>query len=161
MLFRLPREGITLEFVYSWVQATILNLYITFPILLGLDYFSNELHSVLPEHAHPLFPYLTSKACLSTLNVLLGLGIVRKANNHLSQFMLNNFTRDSWNYGEEIVIVTGAGGGIGEAVVRAVASSSATVIALDLHPPKTPLRKYSAKFKPDLLTVISAECPFL
>lgn len=143
MALSLPREGLTLEFLYSQVQATVLNPLLTGPLLLGIIFFPKELHSVLPIQQQQYLPYLTSKGCLTTLKVLLGLGIVRKANNYLSQLMLNGFTRDSWNHGKEVVIVTGAGGGIGEAVARAVAKSSAAVIALDLKAPEKPLRKSS------------------
>jgi NAD(P)-dependent dehydrogenase (short-subunit alcohol dehydrogenase family) len=55
--------------------------------------------------------------------------------------MLNNFTGDSWQHGKEVVLVTGAAGGIGEAVVRAVAKSSAAVIAIDIKAPENPFRK--------------------
>jgi all-trans-retinol dehydrogenase (NAD+) len=141
MSFSLPREGLTFEFLYSQVQGTLLNPLVTGPILISLVYFPRELHSILPTQLQQYLPQLTSKACLTTLKVLLGLGVVRKANNCLSQLMLNNFTRDSWNHGKEVVIVTGAGGGIGEAVVRAVAKSSDAVIALDIKPPEKSLRK--------------------
>jgi hypothetical protein len=140
----LPREGLTLEFWYSHVQGTLLNPLLTGPILFGLVYFPKKLHEILPTKAHQLFSHLISKAGLSTLKVLFGLGVMRWANNYFSHRMLNNFTSDTWNHGKEIVIVTGAGGGIGEAVVRAVADSSATVIALDVKSPKTPLRKQFA-----------------
>ena len=143
MSFSLPREGLTWEFLYSLVQGTVLNPLVTGPILFGLVYFPKELHSLFPSQLQHYLPHLTSKTCLSTLKALFSLGIVGKANNYFSQLMLNNFTRASWNHGEEVVIVTGAGGGIGEAVTRAVAKSSAAVIAVDINPPKTPLRKRS------------------
>ena len=143
MAFSLPREGLTLEFLYSHMQRTILNPLVTGPLLLSLVYFPQELHSVLPAQAQQYLPHLTSKACFTTLKVLLGLGLVRKANNYFSQLMLNNFNRDSWNHGKEVVIVTGAGGGIGEAVTRAIARSSAAVVALDLKAPEKPFRKNS------------------
>lgn len=143
MSFSLPREGLTWEFLYSQVQGTVLNPLLTGPILLGLVYFPKELHSVLPTQLQQFLPHLTSKVCLLTLKALLGLGILRKANNYLSHLMLNSFTRDSWDHGKEVVIVTGAGGGIGEAVTRAIAKSSAAVIAVDINRPKTPFRKHS------------------
>jgi hypothetical protein len=161
MASALPREGLTLEFLYSHVQRTILNPLVTGSLLLGLLYFPRELHSVLPAQGQQYLPHLTSKASFTTLKVLLGLGLVRKANNYFSQLMLNNFNRDSWNHGKEVVIVTGAGGGIGEAVARAVAKSSAAVIALDLKAPEKPFCKNSfpPKFTP--LTRYSAKYPLL
>jgi nucleoside-diphosphate-sugar epimerase len=55
--------------------------------------------------------------------------------------VLNNWTRDSWRHGKEIVLATGGGGGIGEAVVRGLSASSAHVVAIDLFPPKKPFRQ--------------------
>jgi hypothetical protein len=161
MAFSVPREGLTLEFLYSHLQHTILNPLAIGPLLVGLVYFPKELHSILPAQAQRYLPYLTSKACLTTLKVLLGFGLVRKVNNYFSQLMLNNFTRDSWNHGKEVVIVTGAGGGIGEAITRAVAQSSAAVIALDLQAPENPFRRTSLPQNSNPLTKPSTKYTLL
>jgi nucleoside-diphosphate-sugar epimerase len=75
--------------------------------------------------------------------------------------VLNNWTRDSWRYGKEIVLVTGSGGRIGEAVARGLSAPSAHVIAVDLFPPKKPFRKlpYSRVNHPLLLKSSSIKRP--
>jgi 3-oxoacyl-ACP reductase-like protein len=67
------------------------------------------------------------------VKVRLGRGVARKVNNFLSRIVLNNFTSDAWNFGKEIVVVTGASNGMGAAIVQEIAKTSASVIALDLY----------------------------
>jgi all-trans-retinol dehydrogenase (NAD+) len=84
--------------------------------------------------------YVRSAAFVLTEKVLLGCGVVREINNFLSRVVLNNFTSDAWNFGKEIVVVTGASNGMGAAIAREIAKTSASVIALDLYPPMQAFR---------------------
>jgi hypothetical protein len=78
---------------------------------------------------------------LTTLKVLLSLGVLRKVSTYLSRRSLNNWTTDPWQTGKEIVLVTGGASGIGAAIVRGLVESSAAVISLDIHEPREPLCK--------------------
>jgi hypothetical protein len=134
----LPREGLTIETVFSLFQGTVFNPFFTGPLHAVLLYFPQQAQSILPRSIRH---YVTTNTFLWTLRVLVGYGVIRQLNNYLSRRVLNNWTRDSWRYGKEIVLVTGSGGGIGEAVARGLSASSAHVIAVDLFPPKKPFRK--------------------
>jgi all-trans-retinol dehydrogenase (NAD+) len=134
----LPREGLTIEAIFSLFQGTVFNPFFTGPLHAVLLYFPQQVQSVLPRSIRH---YITTKTFLWTLRVLVGYGVLRTLNNYLSRRVLNNWTRDSWRHGKEIVLVTGGGGGIGEAVARGLSASSAHVIAVDIIPPKKSFRK--------------------
>jgi hypothetical protein len=134
----LPREGLTIETIFSLFQGTVFNPFFTGPLHAVLLYFSQQVQSILPRSIRY---YVTTNTFLWTLRALVGYGVIRALNNYLSRMVLNNWTRDSWRHGKEVVLVTGSGGGIGEAVARGLSASSAQVIAVDLFPPKKPFRK--------------------
>ncbi len=134
----LPLEGLTLEVALTPLRLTLLEPILTGPILAGLLYFPEKIQRFLPA---ALRTYASSNAFLSALKIIVGFGLLRKVNNFLSRMTHNNWTRDHWRHGEEIVLVTGGSGGIGEAIARALSDSSAHVIAVDLFPPKTSFRK--------------------
>lgn len=77
--------------------------------------------------------------CLS-----LGIGAVRQVNNLLSRAVLNNFSRDDYNWRREVVVVTGGSGGLGDMLVRKLAKNCIKVISLDVIPPKNSLRTSAA-----------------
>jgi hypothetical protein len=136
----LSREGLTIEAIFSLFQGTVFNPFFTGPLHAVILYFPQQVRSILPRSIRH---YVTTNTFLWTLKVLVGYGIIRTLNNYLSRRVLNNWTPDSWRHGKEIVLVTGGGGGIGEAVARGLSASSAHVIAVDLMPPKKPFRKSS------------------
>jgi hypothetical protein len=125
----LPREGLTIEAVYGLFQRTLFD-----PLFIGIWlaavlYFPQQVHYFLPT---AIWHYVSTKSFLLALKGLFAYGAVRHFNNSVSRMVLNNWTRDPWKDGKEIVIVTGGSGGIGEATVRAISKSSAHVIAVDL-----------------------------
>ena len=134
----LPREGLTIETIFSLFQVTVFNPFVTGPLSAVLLYFPQQVQFVLPRSIRH---YVTTNMFLWSLRVLVGYGVIRKVNNYLSRMVLNNWTRDSWRHGKEVVLITGSGGGIGEAVALGLSASSAHVIAVDLFPPKKPFRK--------------------
>jgi all-trans-retinol dehydrogenase (NAD+) len=137
MPLHLPREGLTWEAIFEFADRTALEPLIIGPILAGLLYYPDGVQSVLPSSARR---YAASATFISTVKVLLACGVIRRINSILSRVVLNNFTSDSWNFGKEIVVVTGGSSGMGAAIVREVAKTSASVIALDLYPPAQPFR---------------------
>lgn len=77
---------------------------------------------------------------LTALKSLLGIGIVRKAQNWLSREVLNNFASDNtWDWPQQIVVVTGGCSGIGDHAVRQLAKRGVKVVVVDVVPPKKPL----------------------
>lgn len=136
----LPREGLTLEALFAPIRLTALQPVVTGLCLYGVLYHPERLQSLLPAR---LYTTVTSAGFIYWLKGLLALGTLRKANNKLSELVLNNFKNDPWREGEEIVLVTGGSSGIGESLVHQLAGHSAKVIALDLVPSKKPLRECS------------------
>jgi all-trans-retinol dehydrogenase (NAD+) len=75
----------------------------------------------------------------TALKSLLGIGIVRKAQNWLSHEVLNNFASDNtWDWPQEIVVMTGGCSGIGDHTVRQFAKRCVKVVVVDVVPPKKP-----------------------
>ncbi|KAI1083239.1 hypothetical protein F5B20DRAFT_452280 [Whalleya microplaca] len=73
------------------------------------------------------------------VSLLFAIGVLRKFNNSLSQAVANNFSKDSYDWRKEVVLVTGGSGGLGDLLVRKLAKQCIKVISLDIVPPKTPL----------------------
>jgi hypothetical protein len=109
---------------------------ITGGLLLGLLYAPDRIRSILPTSLHHL---VDSQKVVGTLKLLLTLGVLRRANKYVSRRSLDNWTKDPWRVGQEVVIVTGGASGIGAAIIRSLVETSACVISLDVFDPKEPL----------------------
>lgn len=128
--FRLPVAAIELA----------LDARVTGPLLFALLYYPEKISSALPNNLTSL---ISSPALLSTLKISLGLSILRKINNVLSQRALNNWKASAkFIKSQEVVLITGGASGIGEGMARLFAEKGVKVVVLDLHPPKDPLREY-------------------
>jgi hypothetical protein len=132
----MPHRGLTLEAAYALIKHTAFEPFVVAPILWGLDWYPDLSRAWMSK----TMPNASTDWVKSTLSVLLGLGILRKINKILSQASLNNYTRDSYDWHREIVVVTGGSGGLGDVLVRKLAKQGIKVISLDVMPPKTPLR---------------------
>jgi all-trans-retinol dehydrogenase (NAD+) len=133
----LPREGLTLETAFAPIQLIFLQPLLTGSVLLAL-YQSHSLAAKWP--ALEILNEISSSRMLAGLSTLFLVGVLQKLNRLLSRLVLNNFNTDTtWNWPEEIVIVTGGCGGIGSMMVQRFADKNATVISLDITPPKTPI----------------------
>ena len=130
----LPREGVTLELLFAPFQFTVFEPFITGPILYGLLRYPH----LLPPH---IASYSDSATFILGLKVLFALNVLRKGNNLLSHYALNNFKNDkTWDWEKEIVIVTGGSYGIGELLAQRLAEKSIQVIVLARTAPKKQLR---------------------
>ncbi|KAK8054892.1 hypothetical protein PG993_000119 [Apiospora rasikravindrae] len=69
----------------------------------------------------------------------MGLDALKKASDALSQAKLNNYVNDAYDWPRGIIMVTGGSGGIGAPPVRKFAELEATVVSVDIVPPKEPL----------------------
>jgi hypothetical protein len=84
-----------------------------------------------------------SKIPVTVLRVLLGLGVLKHLNKYLTRRANNNWVSNSnWEWSKEIAVVTGGSSGIGELVVKDLAGRGIKAVALDVNPPKNPLRKF-------------------
>ena len=153
----MSHRGLTLEAAYALIKHTVFEPLVVAPILWGLDRYPGLNRAWLSK----TMPNAPTNWVKPTLWVLLGVGVLRRINKLLSQASLNSYTRDSYDWRREIVVVTGGSGGIGDVLVRKLAKHSINVISLDVMPPKTPLRALYLPRRPfyftfDLLLSISS-----
>jgi all-trans-retinol dehydrogenase (NAD+) len=124
--------GFTSDAVGPIIKKTLLNPAVTLPLILLARYTKKgEDLSILHETA------------FSRIKLLFYFGLARWVNNYLSTGVLNNWTKDEYNWEKEIVIVTGGAGGIGGNVVKLLAEKKITVVVLDVIPMTFEARKPS------------------
>ena len=137
----LPREGLTLEAAFAPFRATALEPILTGSLLIATYFFPVPNTSFLPSVCDHIYE---SKLFISSLKWLFAIGALRRLNNLLSQWVLNNFTTDAWAFDQEVAVITGGSSGIGEALVHELAKTSASVCSLDISEPRKPLRMLSS-----------------
>jgi all-trans-retinol dehydrogenase (NAD+) len=70
------------------------------------------------------------------LKVLLGFGLWQRISSFLDAGVANNWTNDTYDWGKELVVVTGGSDGIGAAIVKLLAELGIKVVILDIQEPK-------------------------
>ncbi|KAK6208239.1 peroxisomal 2 4-dienoyl-CoA reductase sps19 [Pestalotiopsis sp. IQ-011] len=119
----LPREGFTADPVLSLVNKTVLNPVLLLPVLLLARYTKKgEDLSVL----HP--------QALSRFKTLFYLGLAKWLSAYYSDGVINNWKKDTtYDWPNEIAVVTGGAGGIGGNVVKLLAERGVKVVVLDIQ----------------------------
>ncbi|KAF2083626.1 NAD(P)-binding protein [Saccharata proteae CBS 121410] len=120
--WKMQREGFTADTLGRLIHRTLLNPALTLPLLLAARYTTKGQHLALD------FPRL-----LKPLQVLLALGLARRVSGFLSQGSMNNWTNDSYDWGKEVVVVTGGSDGIGKSVVLMLAEKGVKVAVVDVQ----------------------------
>ncbi|KAF3934856.1 hypothetical protein ABW19_dt0202346 [Dactylella cylindrospora] len=127
----IPREGFVLDAFINLIKRFALNPRYTLPILLLLRY-TRKGQNFAADH----------QVFFRTVRKLLFLGVLHRFSSYLSRGARNNWVKDnSWNWGNEIAVVTGGSGGIGSHVVKGLAERGVKVVVLDVidltfDPPK-------------------------
>ncbi|KAF6791392.1 hypothetical protein CMUS01_16231 [Colletotrichum musicola] len=94
--------------------------------------------------------YTRRKWIKFALALVLGWTAVKKTNSLLSSAVLNNFTRDRYDWRRELVLVTGGSGGLGDMLVRKLAKDCVKVVSIDVVPPVTPLPSNAYFYQTDI-----------
>jgi hypothetical protein len=128
--------------VLELIDATILNPWATILLSVALHLFTESKLSIRPDTASLLghrlgpVPDLQSK----TLK-LVAAGVLLRINRALSSRALNNGTSARFDWCKEIVLVTGAAGGIGAEAAQRFAKRGSKVVVLDVLPLTYPARE--------------------
>lgn len=119
----LPREGLTSDPIGGLIKNTALNPAFTLAFLLLARYTKkgNDL-SILHEKA------------FSRVKTLFYFGLARWASSYYDAGVLDNWTKDTYDWDKEIVLITGGAGGIGGNVVKLLAEKGTKVVVLDVIP---------------------------
>ncbi|KAH7419657.1 hypothetical protein BKA64DRAFT_588380 [Cadophora sp. MPI-SDFR-AT-0126] len=119
----LPREGLTGDPIGRFIKKTAFNPAFTIAFLLLARYTKKGSDlAILHETAY------------SRIRKLFFLGLARWASNYLDAGVLDNWTTDTYDWGKEIVLITGGAGGIGGNVVKLLAERGIKVVVLDVIP---------------------------
>lgn len=106
------REGVTLDSIAAPLSRLLLNPLLTVPAALALSLSNSSIHTWASSNA--------AGTRIQTLSSLLAVAsVVLSLNSYLDRQFANNWVSDkTWNWDEEIVLVTGGSGGIGASVCR-------------------------------------------
>ncbi|KAK9465168.1 putative oxidoreductase,short chain dehydrogenase [Lipomyces arxii] len=126
-----PHEGYTLEYVFAPLRLTLFQPLLTGATLFVLTKKQSCLAKVMSPSA---IARITTNAIVKTVGVLFAIGLLRVFNHTMTRRAVNNKLKDEWKYGEEIIVITGGSGGIGESIALKMAPYSKAVIVLDLMP---------------------------
>ncbi|KAI0164830.1 hypothetical protein GGR57DRAFT_213676 [Xylariaceae sp. FL1272] len=119
----LPREGLTADPILKMIGRTALNPVFLLPLLLAAKFTKKG------EDLTMLHP-----TAFSRVKTLFYIGLVRFLSGYLSDGVVNNWSRDTYDWPNEIAIVTGGAGGIGSHVVKLLAERGTKVVVLDIIP---------------------------
>lgn len=118
---KLSISGLTGDPIGRFIKKTALNPAFTLIFLLLAHYTKKGSDlSILHETA------------FSRIRKLFYLGLARWASGYLDASVLDNWTADAYDWGKEIVLITGGAGGIGGHVVQLLAERGIKVVVLDV-----------------------------
>jgi len=119
----LPREGLTGDPIGRFIKHTALNPAFTL-IFLILARYTKKGSDLAILH----------ETTFSRLKTLFYFGVARWATKFINHGVLNNWTKDKYDWNKEIVLITGGAGGIGGGVVKLLAEKGIKVVVLDVIP---------------------------
>ncbi|KAB2575682.1 Dehydrogenase RED2 [Lasiodiplodia theobromae] len=122
----------------SPVVGAITNPLVTGPLLLLLTKAPDHVKEPIIRHLASIAPQLTIRRVVSSLKWLCAIGLVKHVNSWLNSLATNGWSIRSdanrWVWSQEIAVVTGGCGGIGEVVVNGLIQRGVKVAILDVQP---------------------------
>lgn len=97
----------------------------------------------------------------SRLKTLFYFGLVRLASGYFDSGVLDNWSKDKYDWEKEIVLITGGAGGIGGQVVKLFAEKGIKVVVLDVIPMSFEARKLTLSFHSPSPMILSSSFLFL
>lgn len=129
--------------VISSVAGMALSPFLSGPILLSATYYPDTLQSIidsiaksLPEHFVTSLSSLPHPPAITSLRILVALGLVRTLNRGLNTMASNSWrlcAAKGWDWPNEIAVVTGGSSGIGKGIVERLAALGVHVAVLDIQ----------------------------
>ncbi|KAF1963521.1 dehydrogenase/reductase SDR family member 8 precursor [Byssothecium circinans] len=124
--WKLAREGVTADTFAHLIRSTALNPALTLPLVL-LARYTAQGSSLASQHG----------TALNSVKALLALGALHTVGRWLDNKVINNWKgnkKGEWDWGKEVVVVTGGADGIGKAIVGLLAERDVKVAVLDVQP---------------------------
>ena len=101
------------------------------------------------------------ETAFTRIKLLFYASIIRTISGYLDNGVLNNWTKDPYNWDKEIVLITGGAGGIGGNVVKLLAERGIKVVVLDVIPMTFEACECIPGAMEMMLTMCSQECALL
>jgi all-trans-retinol dehydrogenase (NAD+) len=118
----LPREGLVADPIFNLIGKTAFNPLLLLPVLL-LARFTKKGEDLSILHS----------LAFSRFKTLFYLSVAKWASAYYSDLYINNFTSDTYDWPNEIAVVTGGAGGIGGHIVKLLAERGVKVVVLDIQ----------------------------
>lgn len=125
------------------VDKTILNPWLTAPCTAAIHFLTQSKFVIVPKDGY--IPYELVRPLpplLLRASILVGIGVLLRVNRALSRKALNNGVNAKFDWSKEIILITGAAGGIGAEAAKKLAARGSTVVVLDVLPLTYPKRMY-------------------